>query len=288
MILTESRVPVADPRQEALDAMRVMTAEEEAQKRHAARRTRIAQRVACLLFGLVLLGYWEWAAQTGRIHDLIAPAPSEIVRHIPTLVTAEYFMRNLKVTLIELAIGFSLGIAAGVLLGTAVSVSSFTKAVIQPYIIALQAPPKVLLAPLFVTWFGFGMASKIVMAVVISFFPLFVNTVAGLTAVNPEAERLMRSLTASRRQMFFKVLLPNALPLIFAGLKLCWTLAVIGVVVAEFIGASAGIGYLIQSFNFQLDMLGVFSLIILLSASTVAVFWLLETLERKLVFWDRL
>lgn len=251
-------------------------------------RGRMLDATGFLVTGIVLIGGWEWASKTGHINPRIAPAPSDILGHLPTLLTADYFPKHLMVTLQELLIGFSIGVFLGVFLGTLVSLWDFCRAVIQPYVIALQAPPKVLLAPLFITLFGFGMTSKIVMAVIIAFFPVFVNTVTGLCALSDDAERLMKSLTASRAQIFFKVRLPNAMPLMASGVKLCWTLAVTGVIVAEFIGAQAGLGFLLNSFSFQSDILGVFSVIVLLALATVAVYWLLELLERRFVFWERL
>lgn len=257
-----------------------------------ARRKKIRGRIfnfaGFVGMGILLIGGWEWGSHAGHINPRIAPAPSDILLHLPTLLTADYFPKHFMVTFQELLIGFSLGVFLGIALGTLVSLSDFCRAVIQPYVIALQAPPKVLLAPLFVTLFGFGMTSKIVMAVIIAFFPIFVNTVTGLSALSDDAERLMKSLTASRAQMFFKVRLPNALPLMASGVKLCWTLAVTGVIVAEFVGAQAGLGFLLNSFSFQSDILGVFSVIVVLALGTVFVYWLLEFLERRFVFWERL
>jgi NitT/TauT family transport system permease protein len=117
---------------------------------------------------------------------------------------------------------------------------------------------------------------------------MFLNTLTGLSSVDPNAVKLMRSLTASRWQTFRYLLLPNALPTMMAGVKLCWTLAVLGVIVGEFVGASAGIGYLIYALNFQLDIAGVFALILILSIFTLLVYQLIEWLEDRLVFWKQL
>lgn len=257
-----------------------------------ARRRRLRERLLSatgfVSIGILLVGGWEWGVQAGHINPRLLPAPSDILGHMPTLLTASYFPKHLMVTLQELAIGFTLGVLLGVTLGTLVSLSDFCRAVIQPYVIALEAPPKALLAPLFVTMFGFGIASKIVMAVIIAFFPLFVSTVTGLTRLSDDAERLMKSLNASRAQVFVKVRLPNALPLMASGVKLCWTLTVTGVIVAEFVGAQAGLGFLLNSFNTQSDILGVFSVIVLLALATVTVYWILEFFERRIVFWERL
>lgn len=251
-------------------------------------RARLFNTAGFLSVGTLLIGGWEWGVRAGHINPRLAPAPSDIVAHLPTLLTASYFPKHLLVTLQELSIGFCLGVLLGVVLGTVVSLSEFCRAVIQPYVIALEAPPKALLAPLFVTLFGFGIASKVVMAVIIAFFPLFVSTVTGLSALSPDAERLMKSMNASRTQVFLKVRLPNALPLMASGVKLCWTLTVTGVIVAEFVGAQAGLGFLLNSFNFQSDILGVFSVIVLLALGTVTVYWVLELVERRVVFWERI
>ncbi|MGE2834283.1 ABC transporter permease [Mycobacterium sp. SMC-4] len=253
------------------------------------RSQRRLRRGAVVGIGVCFLALWQWATDTNVIHDFIAPSPTEIAAYLPDLVMSSYFLENLWVTLQELLLGFAIGVVSGFLLGVLVSVSPMARAGLVPYILALNAPPGIVFAPLFLIWFGFGMSSKIAMAVSGAFFPIFINTVAGLAeSRNMDADKLMRSLTANRRQTFFKVQLPNALPLIFAGIKLCWISAAIGVVVAEFIGAQAGIGFMVQSFNFQLDITGVYSLIILLSVSTAAVYWLLEFAERKWFNWGHL
>ena len=253
------------------------------------RRKKLLRTAASVSLGVGFLGLWQWATDANVIHDFIAPSPTEIVVYLPGLIASSYFLGNLTVTLQELFIGFAIGLIAGFLLGVLVSVSPLARAGLFPYVLALNAPPGIVFAPLFLTWFGFGMTSKIAMAVAGAFFPIFINTVAGLAeARNAEADRLMRSLTATPWQTFFKVRLPNAMPLIFAGMKLCWISAATDVVVAEFIGAKAGIGFMVQSFNFQLDIAGVYSLILLLSVSTAAVYWLLEYAERRWFDWGRL
>ncbi|HUF98128.1 MAG TPA: ABC transporter permease [Ilumatobacter sp.] len=252
------------------------------------RRDRMVRRSLAGAFGLAALGVWALASYLGWVHELIIPPPSDIVAATPRVVTAGYFWPNVTVTLQEIGVGFAIGLMAGVLLGVLVASSVIVRSTIYPYLVALQAPPKIVLAPVFVTWFGFGQASKVAMAVVISFFPMFLNTLTGLTSVSEDAVKLMQSLTASRWQTFRYLLLPNALPTMMAGVKLCWTLAVLGVVVAEFVGASAGLGYLIHALNFQLDVSGVFVLILLLSGFTLLVYRLIEWLEHRLVFWHQL
>jgi NitT/TauT family transport system permease protein len=257
----------------------------EVAKKRAARK-RMTNRLLATGFGVFVLFMWWLMSYLGLIHRLIIPPPGEVASAFFRVVNASYFWPNTNVTLFEIFAGFALGLASGVLFGVSVAMFDGVRATIYPYLVALQAPPKILLAPIFITWFGFDQASKIAMAVVMSFFPMFLNTLTGLSSVEPNAVKLMRSLTASRWQTFRYLLLPNALPTMMAGVKLCWTLAVLGVVVGEFVGASAGIGYLIYAFNFQLDISGVFVLIILLSLFTLIVYQLIEKLEKKIIFWS--
>ncbi|MFC5067403.1 ABC transporter permease [Flaviflagellibacter deserti] len=257
-----------------------------AQEKARARRKRMTNRLLAAGFGMFVLFLWWLFSALGLIHRLIIPPPGEVLSAFFRVASASYFWPNVMVTLSEIAAGFALGLASGVVFGVSVAMFESVRATIYPYLVALQAPPKIVLAPIFVTWFGFDEASKIAMAVVMSFFPMFLNTLTGLASVEPNAVKLMRSLTASRWQTFRYLLLPNALPTMMAGVKLCWTLAVLGVVVGEFVGASAGIGYLIHAFNFQLDISGVFVLILLLSIFTLVVYQLIENLEKKIIFWS--
>jgi NitT/TauT family transport system permease protein len=251
-------------------------------------RRRITNRLLAVSFGLFVLLLWYVATKFGLVHALIILSPQDTFFAAGRVMSADYFLPNAWVTIHEILWGFALGLASGVLFGVAVTMFESVRATIYPYLVALQAPPKIVLAPIFITWFGFDEPSKIAIAVVMSFFPMFLNTLTGLTSVDPNAVKLMTSLTASRWQTFRYLLLPNAMPIMMAGVKLCWTLAVLGVIVGEFVGASAGIGYLIYAMNFQLDIAGVFALIILLSLFTVVVYQLIEWAEAKIIFWKQL
>ena len=251
-------------------------------------RRRTINRLLATSFGLFIMLLWYVSTRYGWVHALIIPSPQDTFFAAGRVMTASYFLPNAWVTTYEILLGFALGLASGVFFGVAVTMFASVRATIYPYLVALQAPPKIVLAPIFVTWFGFDEPSKIAIAVVMSFFPMFLNTLTGLTSVDPNAIKLMTSLTATRWQTFRYLLLPNALPIMMAGVKLCWTLAVTGVIVGEFVGASAGVGYLIYAMNFQLDIAGVFALIILLSLFTVVVYQLIEWAEAKIVFWKQL
>jgi NitT/TauT family transport system permease protein len=258
-----------------------------AERRKQVRR-KLLHRSLAVGFGLLVLAIWHVATEFGFVHALIIPSPTATFWATLRVTSADYFWPNVWVTLQEILWGFAIGLASGVVLGVGVAMFETVRATIYPYLVALQAPPKIVLAPIFITWFGFDQASKVAIAVVMSFFPMFLNTLTGLSSVDPNAVKLMRSLTAGRWKTFRYLLLPNALPIMMAGVKLCWTLAVLGVIVGEFVGASAGIGYLIYAMNFQLDIAGVFSLIIILSLFTLVVYQLIEWLESRVVFWKQL
>jgi NitT/TauT family transport system permease protein len=257
------------------------------EKRNASRKA-LTHRLLALGFGILVLAFWHVTTEFGLVHRLIIPSPTDTFWATGRVMSAEYFWPNVWVTLQEILWGFALGLASGVVLGVGVAMFETVRATIYPYLVALQAPPKIVLAPIFITWFGFDQPSKIAIAVVMSFFPMFLNTLTGLSSVDPNAVKLMKSLTAGRWKTFRYLLLPNALPIMMAGVKLCWTLAVLGVIVGEFVGASAGIGYLIYAMNFQLDIAGVFSLIILLSLFTLLVYQAIEWLEERIIFWKQL
>jgi NitT/TauT family transport system permease protein len=259
-----------------------------AREQKAERYRQWRNRALALGFGLFMLAVWHVSTEFELVHKLIIPSPTDTFRAMGRVMSAEYFWPNVWVTLQEILWGFALGLGSGVVLGVGVAMFETVRATIYPYLVALQAPPKIVLAPIFITWFGFDQASKIAIAAVMSFFPMFLNTLTGLGSVDPNAVKLMKSLTAGRWKTFRFLLLPNALPIMMAGVKMCWTLAVLGVIVGEFVGASAGIGYLIYAMNFQLDIAGVFSLIILLSLFTLVIYQFIEWLESRIIFWKQL
>ncbi|MGH8872642.1 MAG: ABC transporter permease [Acidimicrobiia bacterium] len=243
-------------------------------------------RLITAAFGIMFIAGWEIASRAGVFHELVVPPPSRIVAELPGTVGTRLFLENVATTLVEILVGFSIASAFAFLLAILLSTSEIARVAIYPYIVGLQAPPKITLVPIFVTLFGFGLASKIAMAAVIAFFPMFLNMYIGLTQANREANKLFRALTASNAQTFLKLKLPGSLPFMFTGIKLGWTMSVIGVIVAEFLGARKGIGYLIQTYNFQLKMAQVFGLIIILSLFTVAIYKALERIEARWLFWS--
>jgi NitT/TauT family transport system permease protein len=150
-----------------------------------------------------------------------------------------------------------------------------------------QSMPKVALAPLIIVWFGLDLKSKVINAALICFFPLMINTVAGLRSADADRIALMRSLSASEGQIFWMLRLPGALPSIFAGFEIAMIFALIGAIVAEFVGAQAGLGMLIQSMNFSMDVAGQFSVLFILSLIGLGLNTIVLAVRRRVVFWDR-
>lgn len=236
---------------------------------------------------IVVVGVWEAITQAGLVAAIILPAPSAIFTAFIDLVTADYFFGHLWTTLSETVAGFAIALVLGLALGTLLAEFTILRTTIYPYIVAFQVLPKSALAPLFITWFGFGLMSKLVMATVISFFVITLNTMVGLESYEEDAFLLMRSLRANRWQIFAKLKIPSAAPFIFAGLKNGITLALIGAVVGEFVAARKGLGLLVETYNFQMKIPLVFATIIVLSLVGLALYGIMELVDRRVVFWRR-
>ena len=238
-------------------------------------------------FLVAVLALWEWLSRSGMIHDIILPAPTRIGGGLWTVITLPGFSRELGTTLLEIFAGFFLAAAVGIGVGILTGTFELFRRAIYPYVVAFQVIPKVVFAPIFLAWFGFGVESKIVLAAVIAFFPCLINTAVGLRSTSEDEVMLMRSYVATRRQIFWKLTLPKALPLIFAGLKTAFTFALIGAIVAEFVGTYHGLGLLLETFTFALQMHLVFAVIVIISVLGIVLYAGLDWLDRRIVFWRR-
>jgi NitT/TauT family transport system permease protein len=215
-------------------------------------------------FAFILFGGWEYCCRALKISELIVPAPSKIVLALVDGFASGYFLVHLAATVEEIVLGFLIAAIAAFVIGTLISQIRLLEVVIYPYIVALQTLPKVALAPLILIWVGLGIEGKVLVAATISFFPMLVNTIAGLKYTPKNEIDLMRSLSASRWKIFRYVQLPEALPFIFAGLNIGLVLSVLGAIVGEFVGAKVGLGYLILQMNFNLDVAGMFAVLVVL------------------------
>jgi NitT/TauT family transport system permease protein len=240
---------------------------------------------ASLAVLVVTLAVWQYATTSGLVHQIILPAPSTIAAEVPQLLGDREFGLHFTTTVAEIILGFLLGSLVGFGLGIALALSPLLRGAYFPLVTAFQATPRVILAPLVITWFGFGIESKVIQAVILSVYPVFLNTLVGLTLTEENAVRLMRSLGASRWQTFVKLRLPDAMPTIMAGAKVALTFAMIGSIIAEFVGAENGLGYLLSRYNFELRIPAVYALIVLLALIGLSLYLLLEWIDHRLVFW---
>jgi len=225
-----------------------------------------------------LLAIWELLVRMLEVPDFVLPPPTQIFAKLIT--SYPLLLSHGWVTLGEALGGFVLGASAGTTCAIAMARSRIIERMLYPLVISSQTFPKEALAPIFVIWFGFGLMPKVIIAGLISFFPVVVNTMRGLLSVDPLTLDLMRSLSANQRQIFLKVRLPNAIPYLFAALKMCITLSVIGAVVGEFVGASAGLGHLIRLANSELATDLMFAALISLGAMGTILFLLVDGLEK--------
>ena len=232
---------------------------------------------------LGLLVAWEIVARLTRIPAFILPLPSSILA--TALEWRAHIPGHFGVTLWETLAGFALSIAVGLPIAVLIVSSRVLSSTIYPILLAFQSVPKVAIAPLLLVWVGYGELPKILVVFLVCFFPIVLSTAAGLTSAPADMLDLVRALKASRVQTLVKVRFPYAMPQIFVGLKVAITLAVIGAVIGEFVGAEKGLGYLIQVSSSQVNTALAFASMILLSIMSIALFYLLEWLERRLVPW---
>lgn len=243
---------------------------------------RITLPIVVLVAALLL---WEVSSRSGLVNPVTVPPASDTFLAMADIMQQGYFWHSTWVTLQETLYGFLIGAATGLIIGALTGTFHAFRVAFYPFIVAFQNTPRVALAPVFLTWFGFGMTSKVVMAAVICFFPVVINTVAGLNSVDDDARTLFRSLGATTQQTFFKLTLPSAAPVAFAGIKTALTLALLGAIVGEFVGASEGLGVLVKEFNFQLEVAAGFAVVIFLASIGLVLYGLIEWLERRIITW---
>lgn len=244
-------------------------------------------RVALPTLVLVLaIGLWEAASVTGLINPITVPSASDTFGAMVELTGQGYFWGATWITLQETLFGFAIGTSLGLVIGALTGTLQLFRVALWPFVVAFQNTPRVALAPIFLTWFGFGITSKVVMAAVICFFPVVINTVAGLASVDDNARLLFRTYGASTRQTFFRLTLPTAAPITFAGIKTALTLALLGAIVGEFVGASEGLGVLINEFNFQLEVALAFGVVMYLAVIGLILYGLIELVQKRLITWS--
>ena len=247
--------------------------------RAAPREASIGERVVLPIVTVaILLAVWEVLVRHYQVPVSLLPAPSAIGRRL--MATWPTLLAQAVPTTIETVLSFLLATAAGIVLAVALSYSRLLNSALYPAVVFFQLIPKIALAPLFIVWMGIGSPARLTFAVFIAFFPIVVATMAGLSSTPPDLLRLCRGLAASSWQIFANVRLPYAVPQIFSGMKIAVTFAMIGVIVAEFISAQEGLGYLIVFASSQADTALILAAILVLCVVGLALYGLVVAGER--------
>ncbi len=231
------------------------------------------------------LATWEAISRWSGLPTFILPAPTAVLRRFIELAAEGDLLRHTLATLSEILLGLAIGVVVAFSIGYLLAKSRSLEKVLAPYIVASQSIPVVAIAPLLIIWFGAGTLSKVLISALIVFFPVLVNTVVGVRSVPADLRDLMRSLRASRWQTFAKLDVPASLPVLFGGLKIGATLAVIGAVVGEFVAADQGLGFLITLNRGLYDTAGVFVAVFLLIGLAMLMYTGVSLLERRTLGW---
>lgn len=226
--------------------------------------------------------YAVWVVQS----SIVLPSPPEVL----LALTGKAFIiaAGVGLTMFESIAGFVVAAITGYAMALLFYLVPLLRAGLYPYAVILKATPLIAIAPILVIWIGDGMASKILMSALVAFFPILVSSYSGLNRYGEEMLLFYRTLGASRGYILRRIIIPGSLPYLFSGLKIASTLAVVGAVIAEFVGSQAGAGNLIKQNSYYLDSATVFATIIALGCSSVIFFYCVQFLEKRLVFWERI
>ena len=244
-------------------------------------KLRLGWRAVALV--AILIGLWELYVDLGGADPLILPAPHAVAKAL--YEDRSLLWSNFLVTAQEVLMGILVAALAGLVFAIGIHFSPTLRRAVYPLLVASQAIPVPMIAPVLVLWLGFGIKAKLVVIALVSFFPIVVTTLAGLEAVDPELIKLMRTFDASRLRIFRHVELPSALPGLLTGAKIAVVVAVIGAYLAELAGSSSGLGYLFQQSVAQILTARAYAAVVILSAFAIALFGLLTLAERLAVPW---
>jgi NitT/TauT family transport system permease protein len=234
--------------------------------------------VGQIMVFVVFFAVWEALVHLLHIKPVILPPPTRVAE--VAYENRAMLLKNTWPTFVAITLGFLSAVVTGFLIAVAIAYSKIVRDLTYPFLVAAQILPKIAFAPLFLIWFGFGLTPKVVIAALIAFFPIVINTAKGLTSVDSELLQYMDSLGASVWEKFSKISLPWAMPYFFAALKISITLAIVGAVVGEFVAAGEGLGYVINASNISLDTELMFAAIICMSLLGIALYLVILLLER--------
>jgi putative hydroxymethylpyrimidine transport system permease protein len=233
----------------------------------------------------LLIGGWELLGKLGHVENYLLPAPSEVASALWR--DRDLLAPDAWITAREVLLGLALALVVGVAIALVLHLSPVLRRAAYPLVVASQAIPVVVIAPILVIWFGYGITPKLIVIALICFFPVVVNTLDGLEGVDGDQVKMMRTLGASRLDLLRRLEVPSALPFLFSGAKVAVAVAVIGAVFGELVGSDAGLGHAIQVGTAQLETARVFAAVLILSVMAIALFGLVALIERRAVPWAR-
>ena len=238
-----------------------------------------------LAFGLICLLFviWEVIAKSIGL-SFILPTPTQIVVKIWDLKES-LFLHHLPATFKIIVIGLTASLIIAIVLAIGMNISKTLEEMLYPILLTSQTIPIIALAPIFVLWFGYSLWSKVLVTIVITFFPLTVTTFDGFRATNPELKSLLRTMGATNREIFLKLELPSALPAFFSGLKVAIPMSVVGAAIGEWLGANEGLGYFSRRMMSQFDGAGVFAPVVVLSMLGILMFGIVVLIEKRILKW---
>lgn len=248
-------------------------------------RERLITGFWSLIVLVVFLAAWEWGPGLAGVPAFVLPPFSKVCSEAVRIWEAERLLSHAGITAAEVMIGFALGSLLGALIGFTLGASPRVEAVLSPYLLALQIAPKVAFAPLFVMWLGYTIYPKILVAILIVFFPVLINVLTAMRNTDVDLTNLARSFSATRWQIFRMVEYPTTLPALFSGLRIASTLAVIGVVVGELVGGNLGLGYMLVFFEGQGNTAGVFVVIGALTVIGILAYYAVVIAERRVLHY---
>ncbi|MNQ55190.1 putative aliphatic sulfonates transport permease protein SsuC [compost metagenome] len=234
---------------------------------------------------VLFLAGWQWGPGLLGMPEFVLPKLSRVAEEGVAMWHNANLIEHTAITTLEIIVGFGLGALLGVMIGVALGLSPTTEAMLSPYILALQIAPKVAFAPLFVMWLGYTVYPKILIAVLIVFFPVMINVLSAIRTVDPDMINLVRAMSASRWQIFRLVEFPSAMAALFSGLRIASTLAVIGVTVGELVGGNKGLGFLLVDAEGQGNTAGVFVAIVMLTLIGVLAYSAVVWAEKRVLHY---
>lgn len=242
-----------------------------------------------LLAAAAVIAVWQGAIVVFKIKAFVIPTPLAVFNSLfsSKKVAEATWWEHIFTTLSEIGASFVVIAVGGFLLSLAITWSRAVRGIMMPIIAVLNSLPKIVLAPLFLIWLGYGFAANVTIAVLVAFFPIVLNATVGLESVDEDLIDLVRYLNASKLQIFLKIRIPNSLPYVFSGLKISATLTVVGAIVGEFVASSRGLGFLIKDSQAMMNTPPMFASLILVSGVGLGLFSLISLLEKVCMPWNR-